>query len=75
MIIDTLVVIVMLVSPVDTTKRATPKTDYKKLFEVSDKAFKRAWEQTKEERDKVLNFDEMRRIVEELKRNSVKPKI
>lgn len=71
MIIDTLVVIIVLVSPVDTTKIATPKTDYKKLFEASDKAFK----QTKEERDKVLNFDEMRRIVEELKRNSVKPKI
>lgn len=65
----------MLVSPVDTAKRVTPKTDYKKLFEASDKAFKQAWEQTKEERDKVLNFDEMRRIVEELKRNSVKPKI
>lgn len=73
MIIDTLVVIVMLVSPVDTVKRETPKIDYKKLFEASDKAFKQAWEQTKLERDKVLNFDEMRQIVDELKRNSVKP--
>lgn len=72
MIIDTLVVIVML-SPVDTVKKETPKIDYKKLFEAADGAFSRAWEQTKTERDKVLNFDEMRQIVEELKRNSVKP--
>lgn len=74
MIVDTLVVIVMLVSPVDTVKRETSKIDYKKLFEAADDAFRQAWEQTKTEREKVLNFDEIRLIMEELKRNSVKYK-
>lgn len=48
MIIDTLVVIVMLVSPVDTVKKETPKIDYKKLFEAADEAFSRALERQKQ---------------------------
>lgn len=76
MIVDTLVVIVMLVSPVDTVnvKKETPKIDFVAAFKAADDAMRSALEKTKTERDKVLNCDEIRRIMEELKQNSVKYK-
>lgn len=45
-----------------------------KLKQASDDAARLAWEETKAEREKILNFDDIRAIVEELERNSVKPK-
>lgn len=44
-----------------------------KLEQASDEAARRAWERTKAEREKILNCDDLRAIMEELKRNSVKP--
>lgn len=74
MVIDTLIVIVMLVSPVDTVKvkKETPKIDFAAAFKAADEAMRSATEKTKAERDKILNCDDMHRIVEELKKNSVK---
>jgi hypothetical protein len=72
--IDTLVVIIMLVSPVDTVKQQPRKYDLARLEQTCREAARAATEATKEERDKVLNFDDLRAIVEELERNSVKPK-
>lgn len=72
--IDTLVVIIMLVSPVDTVKRQPRAIDFARLEQASREAARQATEATKEERDRLLNFDDLRAIVEELERNSVKPK-
>lgn len=72
--IDTLVIVIMLVSPVDTVKHQPHKYDLARLRQACHAAAVQATEATKEERDKVLNFDDIRAIVEELKRNSVKPK-
>lgn len=72
--IDTLVVIIMLVSPVDTVKHQPRKFDFSRLEQASREAARQATEATKEKRDKVLNFDDIRAIVEELEHNSVKPK-
>lgn len=43
-----------------------------KLKEASDEAARRAWERTKVEREKILNCDDLRAIMQELKRNSLK---
>lgn len=72
--IDTLIIVIMLVSPVDTVKLQPHKYDLARLRQASREAALRASEATKEERDKILNFDDIRAIVEELERNSVKSK-
>ena len=72
--IDTLVVIIMLVSPVDTVKHQPRAERFARLEQASREAVRQATEATKEERDKLLNFDAIRAIVEELERNNVKPK-
>lgn len=72
MIVDTLVLIVMLISPVNMTKREPLKMDFVKLEEASTRAMRSALDKTKVERKKLLNFDKIHRIVEELKKNSVK---
>lgn len=44
-----------------------------RLGQASDEAARRAREQTKAEREKILNCDDLRAVMEELKHNSVKP--
>lgn len=72
--IDTLIVIVILASPVDTVKQQPRMFDFARLEQASREAARQAWEETKAEREKILNFDGIRAIVEELERNSVKTK-
>lgn len=73
--IDTLVIVIMLFSPVDTVKHQPRAERFTRLEQASREAARQATEATKEERDKLLNFDDIRAIVEELERNSVKPKL
>ena len=81
MIIDTLVVVVCLM--VDTPHIRPikqPANRFTEQFQLSDSLFKeasrrsmkKATEQTKEELNKVLDLSDMRAIIEELKKNSVK---
>lgn len=75
MIIDTLVVVVCLM--VDTPKQNRFARDFQRadsVFEqASANAMQSACERTKKERDKLLSVPDMRMIVDELKRNTVKP--
>lgn len=70
--IDTLVIVIMLVSPVDTVKHQPHKYNLDHLRQASREAAWRASEATKEERDKILNFDDIHAMMEELERKSIK---
>lgn len=54
MIADTIMIIIITLSPVDSIKKEPAKIDMQKLREASDKAAKRAYKVTKEELDKLL---------------------
>ena len=55
MIADTIIIIMITLSPVDSVKREPVIIDMQKLREASDKAAKRTYKVTKEELSKLLN--------------------
>lgn len=55
MIADTIIIIMIVLSPVDTVKKEPIKLDMQKIKEASDRAASKAYEVTKEEYRKLLN--------------------
>lgn len=55
MIADTIIIIMISLSPADTVKKEPVRVDMQKLHEASDRASRKAYEVTKEELYKLLN--------------------
>lgn len=82
MIIDTLVVVVCLMAGTPHTQRVEPipVNRFAKQFQHADslinaaceRAARSAQEKTKREKEKLLDFSNIRAIIEELERNTVK---